>query len=71
MIPLRAVSARCWTAKGAYTMTIEVHPLHEALGAEVRGVDLSRDIAPEDFKAIHRAHLDHGILLFRDQDLTP
>lgn len=52
-------------------MTIEVHPLHEALGAEVRGVDLSRDIAPEDFKAIHRAHLDHGILLFRDQDLTP
>ena len=52
-------------------MTIEVHPLHDALGAEVRGVDLSRDIAPEDFKAIHRAHLDHGILLFRDQDLTP
>ena len=51
-------------------MTIEVHPLHDALGAEVRGVDLSRDIAPEDFKAIHRAHLDHGILLFRDQDLT-
>jgi taurine dioxygenase len=52
-------------------MTIEVYPLHDALGAEVRGVDLSRDIAPEDFKAIHRAHLDHGILLFRDQDLTP
>ncbi len=52
-------------------MTIEVHKVHDALSAEIKGVDLSQDLDDETFAAIHRAHLDHGVLLFRDQDLTP
>ena len=52
-------------------MTVEVHPLTGALGAEIKGVDLSKPLDEDDFKAIHRAHLDHGIILFRDQELTP
>src|SRR6185312_10213987 len=40
-----------------------------ALGAEIGGVDL-RTIDDGDFAAIHRAWLDHLVLLFRGQQLT-
>jgi taurine dioxygenase len=46
-----------------------VIPTGEALGAEVRGLDL-RAITDGDFALVHRAWLDHLTLLFRDQDLT-
>jgi taurine dioxygenase len=39
------------------------------LGAEIRGLDLRR-IGDADFAAIHRAWLDHQVLLFRGQELT-
>ena len=42
-----------------------------ALGAEVLGLDLSRPITLEDFRRIQRAHLDHHVLVFRDQRITP
>ena len=40
-----------------------------ALGAEIGGVDL-RTIDDSGFAAIHRAWLDHLVLLFRGQELT-
>ncbi len=40
-----------------------------ALGAEISGVDL-RTIDERDFAAIHRAWLDHLVLLFRGQQLS-
>jgi taurine dioxygenase len=49
---------------------MEVERLAEALGAEVRGVDLSRPIAPESFARIRRAWLEHMVLRFRGQKLT-
>ena len=52
-------------------MTVEIIRLHEAFGAELRGVDLSEPLDADDFAAVHRAHLDYGIVLFRDQHLTP
>ncbi|MDA8444437.1 TauD/TfdA dioxygenase family protein [Paracidovorax valerianellae] len=42
-----------------------------ALGAEVVGLDLSRPIGAKDFSRIHQAHLDHHVLVFRDQRITP
>jgi alpha-ketoglutarate-dependent 2,4-dichlorophenoxyacetate dioxygenase len=51
-------------------MAIEVIPLHATLGAEVRGVDLSRPVPPEVFAEIEAAFNRHGILLFPDQPLT-
>lgn len=50
--------------------TIEVVPTGAALGAEVRGLDLRR-IDEAGFAAVHRAWLDHSVLLFRGQALAP
>ena len=47
--------------------TPDIRPFDAALGAEVRGVDLSRDIDGETFAAIERAWNEHSVLLFRDQ----
>ena len=51
--------------------TIEVRPLSGSIGAEIRGVDLSRDLGQETFAEIHQAFLDHLVVVFRDQHLTP
>jgi len=50
---------------------IEIRPLSDALGAEVIGLDLNQPLAAEDFARLHRAHLDHHVLVFRDQRITP
>ena len=48
---------------------IETIPSGQPLGAEIRGVDL-RQIRADEFAPIHRAWLDHQVLLFRGQQLT-
>ncbi|AYM97819.1 taurine dioxygenase [Acidovorax sp. 62] len=53
------------------TSPITIAPLGDVLGAEVIGLDLSRPLAAEDFARIHRAHLEHHVLVFRDQHITP
>ncbi len=50
-------------------MPVTVHPLSPAIGAEIRGVDISGRIGEATFSIIHQAWLDHGVLLFRGQSL--
>ncbi|MBD8597119.1 taurine dioxygenase [Pseudomonas sp. CFBP 8772] len=52
-------------------MSIDIHPLSPALGAQISGVDLSRDLTGEQRNAIEQALLDHQVLFFRDQPITP
>jgi taurine dioxygenase len=49
---------------------MQVEKLAEALGAEVRGVDLSQPIAPRLFAQIRAAWLEHMVLRFCGQKLT-
>lgn len=52
-------------------MSIDIHPLSPALGAQISGVDLSRDLTGEQRNVIEQALLDHQVLFFRDQPITP
>ena len=52
-------------------LTIDVTPITSALGAEIKGVDLSQDLDDATFGAVHQALLDHRVIFFRDQNLTP
>lgn len=51
--------------------TIEVHPVSGAIGAEIHGVDLSKEPGDETIAEIRQALLDHLVIFFRDQDITP
>ncbi len=52
-------------------MTITVTPTGGALGAEIGGVDLARDLSDATIAEIRRAWLAHLVVFFRDQALTP
>lgn len=42
-----------------------------ALGAEISGVDLSRDLAADTIAALRQALLDHLVIFLRDQPIEP
>ena len=50
---------------------IEISPVSGALGAEVSGVDLSEPVTKQALTEIKSAWLEHQVLFFRDQTLTP
>lgn len=50
-------------------MTLTVHPIHPAVGAEIRGVDVS-GLSDEEFGAIEDAWHRHAMVLVRGQGLT-
>ncbi|CAM3444157.1 TauD/TfdA dioxygenase family protein [Paracidovorax anthurii] len=58
----------------ASPQSFDIRPLPDGagpLGAEVVGLDLSRPLNAGDFGRIHRAHLAHHVLVFRDQRIAP
>jgi taurine dioxygenase len=52
------------------SMSIEVVPFEAALGAEIRGVDISRTLAPADRDRIRAAWIDRLVLRFRGETMT-
>lgn len=51
--------------------TIDVTRIAGALGAEVTGVDLSKPLSDEVFGEIYQAFVDHQVIFFRDQEISP
>jgi taurine dioxygenase len=49
---------------------IEIVPLGTHVGAEIRGVDLARELDPATASALYAAWLKHLVLVFRGQTLT-
>ncbi|AVR94991.1 TauD/TfdA dioxygenase family protein [Pseudoduganella armeniaca] len=50
---------------------LEIRAFDGPLGAEVIGLDLNRPLDRRALQAIHAAHLEHHVLVFRDQHITP
>src|SRR3546814_1820379 len=56
---------------GMANSTITVAPIAGAIGAEISGVDVSTALSDDSVAAIRRALLDHLVVFFRGQQLTP
>ena len=50
---------------------IDIKPSGAALGAEIRGIDLSKPLDDKTFEEIVDAFHEHEVVYFRDQKLTP
>src|SRR5215471_8256445 len=53
------------------TNSLRIRPIAGALGSEIGGVDLARELDGNTIAAIRRAWLDHLVVFFRGQPLTP
>jgi taurine dioxygenase len=52
-------------------MSLHITPISSALGAQISGIDLSRDLTAGQRDAIEQALLVHQVLFFREQPVTP
>src|SRR5258706_6569623 len=52
-------------------LPFEVKPIAGALGAEILGINLTANLDVEVIAAIRRASLEHLVIFFRDQQLSP
>jgi len=50
---------------------MEIRRLGSALGAEIRGLDLCRPLDSDALERVRAAFLEHIVLAFRDQSLSP
>ncbi|MDF0734241.1 TauD/TfdA family dioxygenase [Pseudomonas entomophila] len=68
---MSAASNALSSIDSAQPQPFEIRPFAGAVGAEIVGLDLAQPVNAEDFRTLHRAHLDHHVLVFRDQRITP
>src|SRR5438045_8335641 len=50
---------------------LDIRPLSGAIGAEIFGVDLARELDADTVAAIRKVWLEHLVIFFRDQELPP
>jgi taurine dioxygenase len=50
---------------------MEASPVTSVIGAEISGVDLAQQLSDSEVSQLERLLAEHGVLFFRDQDLTP
>ena len=50
---------------------IIINPTSGSIGAEIHGVNLSTDLSDDVFSEIRQTFIDHGLIFFRNQELTP
>ncbi len=49
---------------------MQIIPQSAAMGAEIRGVDLTKKLPAKEFEQVNQVLLDYQIIFFRDQDLS-
>jgi taurine dioxygenase len=50
---------------------LQIRPVTPVIGAEISGVDLRKPLEPAQCEALEQALLQHLVLFFRQQDITP
>ena len=50
---------------------IQARPTSGAVGAEILGIDLSRDLDDSDVQELRAAFNEYGVIFFREQNLSP
>lgn len=50
---------------------IRTRPIAGAVGAEIEGVDLAGDLGDDAIREIRQALVNHGVIFFRNQSLSP
>jgi taurine dioxygenase/putative 2-oxoglutarate oxygenase len=50
---------------------LELVPITDGIGTEVRGVDVTKNLSDSDFERIYQAWIETAVLLLRDQKMTP
>ena len=58
------------STEGTTQAWLTVRPLHPALGAEVRGIDMRAALDPAAFRELHDVWMRHLVLVFPDQRIT-
>ncbi|MFJ4834523.1 TauD/TfdA dioxygenase family protein [Streptomyces sp. NPDC088747] len=72
MEPYELAALEAITTRPPYPYrTLTVERITPVLGAEVSGVDLSREIPAEQLEEIRAAFRDYHVLVFRDQTILP
>jgi taurine dioxygenase len=66
-----AVSRAVNDVAGSPATGLRIRPFEGPLGAEVFGLDLAQPLSRNDLLQLHAAHLEHHVLVFRDQRITP
>ena len=61
----------CLPRSYATASGLDINPVSGALGAEIRNLDLASDLSLDATSAIRKALLDHQVIFFRNQRLTP
>lgn len=66
----RIATALLWDCETTMTTDLQIRGLSGALGAELRGIDLSRPLAKRHHEDLLAAFHRYGVLCIRDQKLT-
>lgn len=51
--------------------SVQISPVSGGVGVEITNIDLGSEVSNADFSAIRDAFIEHGLIFFRDQELTP
>ena len=51
--------------------SIDIRPVTPRIGAEIHGVNLAEELDDATFTTVHQALMDHLVIFFRDQHITP
>ena len=68
---MKKISERGLTSSLDSYQYIDVRPIAGAIGAEVLSIDLSKELDDDVIAEIRRAFLEHLVIFFREQRLTP